>query len=486
MNTATAEQSRDYLSVTSITPFEIETKHEEYAHSLSTIKKLGQVALAGEASPIHEADLYELAFADFITGVSEMLKTDEEHGNTLDINKTREHPIIDGKVCAQDGRPMVDILKDGAKSSEILALFNPAYEGQHSRDADGDVLIAERVDKLQPGETLIAVSSDPIEDIEAHPEIYEDILGYKKGLMYFQTYTKVDEQTLVAGSLSVEITQRDKFKKLLLENGFDIPEGASANDWIKHYRVDRLSPDEVHDVVKQLRQLQYTVEGKDQNTQDITEYVEGNEPTVRQIFDAYYPGLGIAGVTGENQDSLKTFAKQLLLEDIDLKPEVRRELIKIASSSKIDDESVKVLDSVIRYAAAEELRRGLSHIYEIEIHNAPQSDSLQDIEYFGAVKFNPLEISRLLAGNVRTGIEEGRSYGGCPGNIELGNKRDKLESNGSNLQEAFAGTDGDEEKNNDKDCEFISKECPMCGEKNVKTKVTKHKITGSCGCSVKK
>lgn len=32
------------------------------------------------------------------------------------------------------------------------------------------------------------------------------------------------------------------------------------------------------------------------------------------------------------------------------------------------------------------------------------------------------------------------------------------------------------------DCEFTSKECPMCGAKNVKTKVTKSRISGSCGC----
>jgi hypothetical protein len=36
------------------------------------------------------------------------------------------------------------------------------------------------------------------------------------------------------------------------------------------------------------------------------------------------------------------------------------------------------------------------------------------------------------------------------------------------------------------DCEFISKKCPMCGEKNVKTKVTKSRISGSCGCSKSK
>lgn len=42
-----------------------------------------------------------------------------------------------------------------------------------------------------------------------------------------------------------------------------------------------------------------------------------------------------------------------------------------------------------------------------------------------------------------------------------------------------------EAKTND-ECEFVSKECPICHKKNVKTKVTKTKITGNCGCSVKK
>lgn len=38
----------------------------------------------------------------------------------------------------------------------------------------------------------------------------------------------------------------------------------------------------------------------------------------------------------------------------------------------------------------------------------------------------------------------------------------------------------------DGDCEYISKKCPVCGEKNVLTTVTKTHISGSCGCSVKK
>ncbi|HVI60564.1 MAG TPA: hypothetical protein VM535_00210, partial [Candidatus Saccharimonadales bacterium] len=38
----------------------------------------------------------------------------------------------------------------------------------------------------------------------------------------------------------------------------------------------------------------------------------------------------------------------------------------------------------------------------------------------------------------------------------------------------------------DDDCEFVSKKCPECGAKNVKTKVTKNHISGSCGCVKKK
>lgn len=45
---------------------------------------------------------------------------------------------------------------------------------------------------------------------------------------------------------------------------------------------------------------------------------------------------------------------------------------------------------------------------------------------------------------------------------------------------------GSSKQESDKDCDFISKKCPMCGEKNVKTTVTKTHIKGACGCVKKK
>ena len=53
----------------------------------------------------------------------------------------------------------------------------------------------------------------------------------------------------------------------------------------------------------------------------------------------------------------------------------------------------------------------------------------------------------------------------------------------SSEESSDSDSDIDGESNDDKECEYVSKECPMCGEKNVKTKVTKTRITGSCGCS---
>lgn len=40
--------------------------------------------------------------------------------------------------------------------------------------------------------------------------------------------------------------------------------------------------------------------------------------------------------------------------------------------------------------------------------------------------------------------------------------------------------------NTDESCTFVSKKCPECGAKNVLTKVTATRISGSCGCSKRK
>lgn len=65
----------------------------------------------------------------------------------------------------------------------------------------------------------------------------------------------------------------------------------------------------------------------------------------------------------------------------------------------------------------------------------------------------------------------------CPGGRAYTNNDEKSSVEGSNNK-----------SNEDGDCEYISKKCPLCGKKNVKTVVkrvgnTRH-ISGNCGCSV--
>jgi hypothetical protein len=61
--------------------------------------------------------------------------------------------------------------------------------------------------------------------------------------------------------------------------------------------------------------------------------------------------------------------------------------------------------------------------------------------------------------------------------------------NGSQ-RDAEQGQEGDSQSSTSAseevgDCDFISKECPKCHKKNVRTVISKGKISGSCGCTAK-
>lgn len=51
---------------------------------------------------------------------------------------------------------------------------------------------------------------------------------------------------------------------------------------------------------------------------------------------------------------------------------------------------------------------------------------------------------------------------------------------------AQARANGGSGRDENGDCDFISKKCPLCGAKNVRTRITKTHIFGSCGCVKRK
>lgn len=462
--------------------YEYDASVETYACSQSTLRRLGHVALHVESSSYEALAAKELAFDDFKTALAEMLKTDPELRQFFDIDNQRIHQVVDGQVVSVYGDSMVWLLKNGVESSEQAAETNPELEAQVERDK-ADVRLAGRVDALEVGQTIWGMSMDPKEQLRLYPKTYKGKLGYKDGLAYVQTYSRVDEHTLVAGSYSVDMSKDKELRELLQKRGMPIPETADLNNWLDHAQQITATAEEAKELALGLRTEHYEQEGSTTKRKSINQFVEDNIDKVRQLFEAYYIPLAKAVYTGENSQTIKSFVDSLLSKNIaELKPDIRRKLIKISNSNKFDNESGRVMDSVLRYAVTEELRKDL-----IPAHK--ESDSNLEVRA-GVYYDRPLSVAQmhnLLASNVQSGVQAGRAYGGCPGNIELSEKlADEMLSdvNKSSRQEAFGGK-GDE------DCEFISEECPICGAKDVKTKSEtivkdgkkKRQVSGDCGCS---
>jgi hypothetical protein len=134
------------------------------------------------------------------------------------------------------------------------------------------------------------------------------------------------------------------------------------------------------------------------------------------------------------------------------------------------------LDNMLGLAAAMKQR------YEKQLNKKSiKSDEtlVIDASWVPQVVLPPLLEMRQAA---RRAIAKGETFSGC--GISIGGSSDTEEQ----LQEQGYGNKADE----DGDCEFVSKKCPECGTKNVKTTVRtltrdgikKKHISGDCGCSI--
>ena len=107
-------------------------------------------------------------------------------------------------------------------------------------------------------------------------------------------------------------------------------------------------------------------------------------------------------------------------------------------------------------------------------------ESLINIRYISGVH-SSLEQELLREG--QKAAERGETFSGC-GVTVTAQESVSLSVAGSIARELGYGNRSSSKS--DEDCEYISKECPSCHEKNVKTYETKTHITGKCGCSIEK
>jgi hypothetical protein len=107
-------------------------------------------------------------------------------------------------------------------------------------------------------------------------------------------------------------------------------------------------------------------------------------------------------------------------------------------------------------------------------------ESLINIRYISGA--HPSLAQELLREGQKA-AERGETFSGC-GVTVTAQESVSLSVAGSIARELGYGNKSSSKS--DEDCEYISKECPSCHEKNVKTYETKTHITGKCGCSIEK
>jgi len=380
---------------------------EEYAASLSAIRLLGEASLSGYGVEVAR----ELAYDDFTTKVSEMLKTDQELGDTLDVGRSKHFAVNDGRVCTADGTPMVDIIRGGLNASRYSDDAR-LREVQAIRD-EGDVLVAEAVDALKVGQSMIVVSVEPIDELSGPDREFWHRRGYRPGIAYIQRYSRIDEETVCAAAYSTDHSDFERWKDLLASRDVAVPAEVTPNTFIRTMWTFEADTDQADKQAQDLRNDNYRLAGATKARLSVEDYLETKHTIVKAMFDAYYPAVGRALVTGENQDVLRDFASQALLQlqPGKLNPEVMRQIIHIANSPIFTENMARAIDHMIPYALTEQLRLGLTAGRSHTEVLGTQHSMAPTIE----LQLQQQAIHHLALAGITSGIAAGRSYGGCSG-----------------------------------------------------------------------
>ncbi|MEO8785323.1 MAG: hypothetical protein ABI221_03420 [Candidatus Saccharimonadales bacterium] len=449
---------------------------QEYAHSMETIRRMGAVALPGLVE-IAEVGSERLAYDDFKTSVIEMIKTDAEFKDKLQVESRHEYAIINGQACNANGEPIVELVQKGLNLSLHKAVADSRMAIQAGRD-EVDLSIIQAVDAMPVGTTLHGLSMEPKAELEADSKFWKK-LGYREGVAYWQSYSKISETTLETAVLTIDLSDTDVWRQIFAEEGVVVPEDESPNNWLSHAIEKQQTPQEALRYVRRLRQRYYQKVGSTSQRFSVTEFVGNHQTTIDTIFKSYYPHVAQALHSGDNNPTIQQFAADLLTVGDDLKPEVRQGLIRLANKSRFDDADGRLMDSFLRYAAVEELRKALPAFVsqdslESGVEPSARTTAHRPVAYgqFMPALIPPAQLNRMLSRNVQSGVRAGRTYGGCAQQISLGRKKDGLDAGLDELdplnpQEEFGGRGrGDDQEDGETStgaaCEYVHDGCYCC------------------------
>jgi hypothetical protein len=471
---APAEQAEDWVS------------QEEYAHSLRLLEMLGAAALEGSLASGEGIRLKEIAKDEWKSCLVEMLNTDEEFRNRLQVTRERAYAVQDGKVVCSDAKgnttPIVDLIGRGTKRAEQAAEEDPRMRFQAQRDKH-DLSNAQEVDRLEPGTMRIAILMDPKAAFRKYGKAFVGRLGYREGWGSIQGFWKTpDGKEAAAFTYTFNDSNMDVMRQICHENGVSIPPDVTEDTFINHaitLKCDTM--EQARAAVIGIRDKSYQKQGIYSKRYSVDEFLEINKDLVDQVFDTQYTELATAHKRKLKNETVHIFAESLLLSPQGLGSNALAQLRDIYGKQSLSDQDTRLMDYLLRYGLVERLRPALGSL---------GTDRLAKVHMLVAPShLTPQQfIARSLAGNMLDGIRAGRTYGGCARGLDLidSSSGDKKDDADRDPLDAFGGWDNegsDDDKSSKKNWKLKWDVCGVntCPSRGSNPKRPLRVLCGPCG-----
>ncbi|HKR82377.1 MAG TPA: hypothetical protein VJR27_05275 [Candidatus Saccharimonadales bacterium] len=447
-------------------PKETPVTEEKYAHSLRTIRALGSFVAKETIETPEGAATQDMLRTDFDTALAEMLNTDPELRDLLDISPSNDYRIVDDKIVMKNGKPIADMIHDGVEASTQAAKKDPRMKTQAVRDGVEEMII-ERVDELRPGQMLVGVSMDPKEAMDRDGEAFwHDGFGYRRGLAFIPWYYKVDETTLCAGSFSVGHSDKATWSTMLSRYGMNITPDTSSDEWLANtFTANVQSREEAKQFIENMRSEYYKERGVERTRLSVTDLLKRQyKQFTDAVFTDLYKPFAEASFKHQKNQTMHELAASYLENSSHLGAKMRQRLMKIVNTTRFDDEASRTMEFMIRYGTVVKMREHLKQAF------APQSEQAGVPNTMPVTDF---QLMQQLAIHANAGAQAGLKFGGCAAGIILGEAQRATEGRSGdpiNPQDIFGGKVG----NNGDEDEFKIPDkirCIKCNEKSPKEEV---------------
>jgi len=430
------------------------TRDEAYSHSLRLIGIVGKLAVEGKLDTA-EGRIYKESLRDrFRCSVIEMLHTDRTFREKLEIVYERKHWVRDGKVMAHDGKTrMRGICDRGALKAARAAEGDPRMQTMAERCA-ADAHVAERVEALPVGSVMMGLSVYPKEAMERYGKEFYENHGFREGLSFLQWYYRLDENTLLAATYSIDHNDIESLRQVWNQLGGDIPADEGTNTWLDHDLIRKCSVGEARKWACNIRDLFYGKVGVHRQRYSVDEFWEANQAAANQLFESLYMDMAVAHETRQLDTELSTFLDGVLRGRQHLSDEIQQQLASLRQRPKLTSEDIALIEQLVRYGAAEHLRKGLPYIGDnsgrlpANLYIAPVGGGISPGQY----------IALVMSGGVIDGARNNRTYGGCTVAINLSRNKDGTLN--INPQGVFGGLGETEEDDRD-DWEWTQGMCQI-------------------------